>query len=142
MPSQSKRTPLRGWLREFFMRGCAATFGYFKFTARRGVHGKVTRSRPKGGTTFGVGSFERAEKLSGQDWTARRQLACLQQAGAFQERLPPFEAQGKQKAAATWRRAQPLRDSGQAGMAVPRRKERKGKEGKKGKKERKERATT
>ncbi len=65
MPSQSKRTPLRRWLREFFMRGCAVTFGHFKFTARRGVHGKVRRGAG-GGTTFGVGSFERAEKSSGR----------------------------------------------------------------------------
>jgi hypothetical protein len=108
VPSQSKRTPLRGWLREFFMRGCAVTFGHFKFTARRGVHGKVRRGAAlKGGTTFGVGSFERGEVVR-TDWTASRQLACLQQAGALQQRPPPCEAQGKRKAPATWRRAQSL----------------------------------
>src|SRR6266851_5629471 len=43
----------------------AVTVGHFKFTARRGVHGKVRRGAG-GGTTFGVGSFERAEKSSGR----------------------------------------------------------------------------
>jgi hypothetical protein len=82
----------------------------------------VTRNRTRAALRSELG-ISSAGEVFRADWAAWRQLACLQQAGAFQERPPAFEAQGKQKAAATRRRAQPLRDPGHAGMAVPRRKD-------------------
>ena len=66
----------------------------------------VTRSRPKRAALRS--EFRARGEVVRTDWTARRQLACLRQAGAFQKRLHRFEAQGKQKAAAIWRRAQSL----------------------------------